>query len=246
MTSAARSAAPHRPCWSASGSRFGGVGIGGVKATSATPWWRDAVFYHVYVRSFQDSNADGIGDLRGVVERLDHIVGLGVDAVWLSPIHPSPLADLGYDITDYTGIDPALGSRQDFDDLVAACHSRGLRLLLDLVASHTSIEHPWFRDHPERYIWSEGGPANNWRSAFGGPAWSRDELTGRWYLHSPAWHRCSTRSDPGLGATGIPCRERFRSRRCRSFAAGSRCRPRRCWSPGRSHSPIRVRAIARG
>ena len=155
-----------------------------MKATGTTPWWRDAVFYHVYVRSFQDSNADGIGDLRGVVERLDHIVDLGVDAVWLSPIHPSPLADLGYDITDHTGIDPALGGRQDFDDLVGACHSRGLRLLLDLVASHTSIEHPWFREHPERYIWSDGGPANNWRSAFGGPAWSRDELTGRWYLHS--------------------------------------------------------------
>jgi alpha-glucosidase len=148
------------------------------------PWWRDAVVYQVYVRSFQDSDGDGIGDLRGVIGRLDHVERLGADAVWLSPIHPSPNADLGYDVADYMGIDPTLGTPADFDELVAACHARGLRLLLDLVASHTSIEHPWFRDHPERYIWADDGPPNNWRAAFGGPAWSRDAGSGRWYLHS--------------------------------------------------------------
>jgi alpha-glucosidase len=150
----------------------------------ADGWWRDALVYQVYVRSFQDSDGDGIGDLRGVIARLDHIRGLGADAIWLSPIHPSPNADLGYDVADYMGIDPVLGNSADLDELVAACHARGLRVLLDLVASHTSIEHPWFRDHPERYIWSEEGPPNNWRAAFGGPAWSRDPQSGRWYLHS--------------------------------------------------------------
>jgi glycosidase len=148
------------------------------------PWWREAVIYQVYVRSFQDSDGDGVGDLRGVIRRLDHVEGLGADAVWLSPIHPSPNADLGYDVTDYMGIDPLVGTQDDFDELVGACHARGLRLLLDLVASHTSIEHPWFREHPERYIWADDGPPNNWRAAFGGPAWTRDPCSGRWYLHS--------------------------------------------------------------
>jgi alpha-glucosidase len=147
-------------------------------------WWRDALVYQIYVRSFQDSDGDGIGDLRGVIRRLDHVKSLGADAIWLSPIHPSPNADLGYDVADYMGIDPVLGTAADFDELVAAAHARGLRVLLDLVASHTSIEHPWFRDHPERYIWADDGPPNNWRAAFGGPAWSRDAESGRWYLHS--------------------------------------------------------------
>ncbi len=150
----------------------------------ADAWWRDALVYQIYVRSFQDSDGDGIGDLRGVIRRLDHVKSLGADAIWLSPIHPSPNADLGYDVADYMGIDPALGTAADFDELVAAAHARGLRVLLDLVASHTSIEHPWFRDHPERYIWAEAGPPNNWRAAFGGPAWSSRPGSGRWYLHS--------------------------------------------------------------
>jgi alpha-glucosidase len=147
-------------------------------------WWRDAVVYQVYVRSFQDSDGDGIGDLRGVLARLDHIERLGADALWLSPFYPSPLADLGYDVSDHTAVDPRLGSLADLDRLVAEAHARGLRVLLDLVPSHTSIEHPWFRDHPDRYVWSDDGPANNWRASFGGPAWSRDEARGRWYLHS--------------------------------------------------------------
>jgi alpha-glucosidase len=149
------------------------------------PWWEDAVVYQIYPRSFQDSDGDGVGDLRGITQRLDHLVWLGVDAFWLSPIYPSPLADFGYDVSDYTGVDPQLGSLDDFDELVEAARERGLRVLLDLIPCHTSIEHPWFREHPDWYIWSPvDGPPNNWVSAFGGPAWSRDEQTGRWYLHS--------------------------------------------------------------
>ncbi|MDX6719218.1 MAG: alpha-glucosidase [Solirubrobacteraceae bacterium] len=149
------------------------------------PWWRDAVVYQVYPRSFQDSDGDGEGDLRGVIERLDHVVGLGADAIWLSPFYPSPMADGGYDVSCYTDVDPRFGTLADADALIAAAHERGLRVLLDVVPCHTSIEHPWFRRHPERYVWSErDGPQNNWRAAFGGPAWSRDERSGRWYLHS--------------------------------------------------------------
>ena len=148
-------------------------------------WWQEAVVYQIYPRSFQDSDGDGVGDLRGITERLDYLVQLGVDALWLSPIYPSPLADFGYDVSDYTAIDPQFGSLDDLDALVIAAHERGLRVLLDLVPSHTSIEHPWFREHPDWYIWSPvDGPPNNWVSAFGGPAWSLDEQTGRWYLHS--------------------------------------------------------------
>jgi len=148
-------------------------------------WWRDAVVYQIYPRSFQDSDGDGVGDLRGIAQRLDHLVWLGVDAFWLSPIYPSPLADFGYDVSDYTAVDPQLGTLGDLDALLAAAHERGLRVLLDLIPSHTSIEHPWFREHPDWYIWSPvDGPPNNWVSAFGGSAWSRDETSGRWYLHS--------------------------------------------------------------
>src|SRR3954469_14582089 len=148
-------------------------------------WWQEAVVYQVYPRSFQDSDGDGVGDLRGIESRLEHLSWLGADALWLSPIYPSPLADFGYDIADYTGVDPVYGSLADFDALVARAHARGLRVLMDLVPSHTSIEHPWFRDHPEWYIWSPvDGPPNNWIATFGGPAWSRDPYGRGWYLHS--------------------------------------------------------------
>jgi alpha-glucosidase len=143
-------------------------------------WWRDAVVYQVYPRSFQDSDGDGIGDLRGIAARLDHLVELGVDALWLSPIYPSPMADFGYDVSDHTGIDPAYGSLEDFDRLTRAAHERGLRLLMDVVPCHTSIEHPWFRDHPDWYIWADR--PNNWVAAFGGSAWTA--RGGRYYLHS--------------------------------------------------------------
>ncbi len=148
-------------------------------------WWRDAVVYQVYPRSFQDSDGDGVGDLAGIERRLDHLTWLGADALWLSPIYPSPLADFGYDVSDHTAVDPVFGTLADFDRLLAAAHERGLRVLLDLVASHTSIEHPWFRDHPDWYVWAEGErPPNNWIAAFGGPSWSRLPGTDRWYLHS--------------------------------------------------------------
>jgi alpha-glucosidase len=150
-------------------------------------WWENAVVYQIYPRSFQDSDGDGSGDLRGIESRLDHLTWLGVDALWLSPIYPSPMADMGYDVADYTGVDPLFGSLDDFDALLAAAHRRRLRLLMDLVPCHTSIEHPWFREHPDWYVWSgRDGPANNWRATFGGPAWAPDPYErGRgWYLHS--------------------------------------------------------------
>ncbi|MDQ3675413.1 MAG: alpha-amylase family glycosyl hydrolase, partial [Actinomycetota bacterium] len=148
-------------------------------------WWHDAVVYQVYPRSFQDSDGDGEGDLRGIAQRLEHIADLGADALWLSPVYPSPFADGGYDVADYTDIDPRFGTLRDADELIATAHERGLRLLMDVVPCHTSIEHPWFSEHPERYVWSDrDGPMNNWIASFGGPAWSRDPRSGRWYLHS--------------------------------------------------------------
>src|SRR4051812_3330840 len=146
------------------------------------PWWQSAVLYQVYPRSFQDTNSDGVGDLRGIMARLPHLVELGADAVWLSPIYPSPMADFGYDISNYTDIDPLFGTLDDFDALVSAVHDHGLKLLMDFVPNHTSDRHPWFldsrssRDHPKRswYLWHDpaanGGPPNNWQSDFGGTA----------------------------------------------------------------------------
>ncbi|QPF85260.1 DUF3459 domain-containing protein [Bradyrhizobium genosp. L] len=159
-------------------------------------WWRHGIFYQVYPRSFQDSDGDGVGDLRGIITRLPYLTRLGVDAVWLSPIFPSPMADFGYDISDYTGIDPLFGTMEDFDELVAAAHDAGLKLILDLVPNHTSDQHPWFieaksgRDDPKRdwYIWRDGapdgGPPNNWLSEFGGSAWAYDEASGQYYYHA--------------------------------------------------------------
>jgi alpha-glucosidase len=149
------------------------------------PWWRDATIYQVYPRSFQDSDGDGEGDLPGIIARLGHIASLGADAVWLSPIYPSPMADGGYDIADYEGVRPEFGTLADVDALVAEAHRLGLKVLLDAVPCHTSIAHPWFRDRPDFYVWSDrDGPQNNWRSTFGGPAWSPDPHGRGWYLHS--------------------------------------------------------------
>jgi alpha-glucosidase len=152
-------------------------------------WWQHAVVYQIYPRSFQDSNGDGIGDLRGILHRLDYLASLGVDAIWISPIYPSPMADFGYDISDYCGIDPIFGTMEDFDHLLAEAHARGLRVILDFVPNHTSDRHPWFvesrssRDNPRRdwYIWRD--KPNNWISHFGGSAWQFDEKTGQYYLH---------------------------------------------------------------
>jgi alpha-glucosidase len=149
--------------------------------------WRNGVVYQIYPRSFQDSDGDGVGDLAGIRSRLDYLQWLGVDAIWLSPIFQSPMADHGYDVSDYEGIDPVFGTLADFDALLDDAHARGLRVLLDFVPCHTSIEHRWFRDHPDWYIWADGrggGPPNNWVSAFGGSAWTYHEGRGQWYLHS--------------------------------------------------------------
>ncbi len=159
-------------------------------------WWQSGIVYQVYPRSFQDANGDGVGDLRGVARRLGHLQALGVDALWLSPIYPSPMADFGYDIADYTGIDPLFGTMEDFDALIAQAHGLGLRLILDFVPNHTSDRHPWFLESasslrsPKRdwYLWRDpapdGGPPNNWLSNFGGPGWTLNERTGQYYYHS--------------------------------------------------------------
>ncbi len=165
-------------------------------APASAAWWQNGVVYQIYPRSFQDSNGDGIGDLNGIAARLDHLIDLGIDAIWVSPIFPSPMADFGYDISDYCGIDPIFGTLGDFDRLLAAAHATGLKLLLDFVPNHTSDQHPWFiesrssRINPRRdwYIWRDpapdGGPPNNWLSEFGGPAWTLDETTGQYYYHA--------------------------------------------------------------
>jgi alpha-glucosidase len=139
-------------------------------------WWQTAVIYQIYPRSFQDSSGDGVGDLRGISRRLDYLVELGIDAIWLSPIFPSPMEDFGYDISNYTDIDPLFGTLSDFDSLLELAHDRGLKLLLDLVPNHTSDQHPWFQESRSSrtnikrdwYIWrdpaSDGGPPNNWLS----------------------------------------------------------------------------------
>ena len=159
-------------------------------------WWQTGIIYEVYPRSFSDANGDGIGDLRGITERLPYLVQLGVDAVWLSPIYPSPMADFGYDVADYCNVDPVFGTLADFDALIAAVHAHGLRLILDYVPNHTSNQHPWFlasrssRTDAKRdwYIWHEPAPGsgvpNNWQSQFGGSAWEWDAATGQYYLHS--------------------------------------------------------------
>jgi alpha-glucosidase len=164
----------------------------------SAPWWQRGAIYQVYPRSFADGDGDGVGDLRGLVEHLDHIAALGMQAVWLSPIFPSPMADFGYDVSDYRDVDPLFGTLADLDELIEQCHARGMRVILDWVPNHTSDRHPWFqasrssRDDPKRdwYVWRHGapggGPPNDWTSQFQavGPAWTFDETTGQWYLHS--------------------------------------------------------------
>lgn len=162
----------------------------------AAQWWRGAAIYQIYPRSFADSNGDGIGDLPGVTARLDHVAGLGVDAVWLSPFYTSPMRDFGYDVADYCGVDPVFGSLDDFDRLVDRAHALGLKLIVDQVYSHSSDQHPWFRDSrsaadsakADWYVWADarpdGSPPNNWQSVFGGPAWTWDARRGQYYLHN--------------------------------------------------------------
>ncbi len=171
-------------------------------STPGAEWWRSAVIYQIYPRSFADASGDGIGDLPGVTARLDHLASLGIDAVWLSPFYTSPQADAGYNVADYRDVDPLFGTTRDAEHLVEQAHAMGLRVLMDLVPNHTSDEHAWFRaalasapGSPERarYLFRDGrGPAgelppNAWRSVFGGAAWTRvveaDGSPGQWYLH---------------------------------------------------------------
>ena len=163
---------------------------------STAPWWRGAVIYQIYPRSFQDSNGDGIGDLPGIIQRLDYVASLGVDAIWISPFFRSPMADFGYDIADYRDVDPMFGTLADFDLLIATAHRLGLKVIIDQVLSHTSIEHAWFkesrssRDNPKAdwYVWADpspdGTPPNNWLSLFGGGAWQWEPRREQYFLHN--------------------------------------------------------------
>lgn len=160
------------------------------------PWWRGAAVYQIYPRSFADANGDGVGDLRGITAHLDHVASLGVDAIWISPFYTSPMADFGYDVSDYCDIDPVFGTLADFDRLVARAHELGLRVVTDQVWSHTSDRHDWFRqsriardgDKADWYVWADpkadGTPPNNWQSVFGGPAWTWDARRRQYYLHT--------------------------------------------------------------
>ena len=159
-------------------------------------WWRGAVIYQIYPRSFQDSNGDGIGDLAGIVDRLPYVASLGVDAIWISPFFTSPMADFGYDVSDYCDVDPMFGTLADFDAVVETAHSLGLQVMIDLVLSHSSDQHPWFKesradtenDKHDWYVWADakadGTPPNNWLSIFGGPAWHWDTRRCQYYLHN--------------------------------------------------------------
>ena len=165
------------------------------RPAASPPWWHDAVGYQVYVRSFADSDGDGLGDLAGVRSRLDHLEWLGVDVVWITPVYPSPMIDMGYDVAHHCAIDPRYGTLDDFDALVTDVHRRGMRLIVDIVPNHTSNRHEWFQaaladpDDPRHayYVWADpapdGGPPNNWVSYFGGPAWTLDKTSGRYHLH---------------------------------------------------------------
>lgn len=154
------------------------------------PWWKGAFLYQVYPRSFYDTNNDGVGDLRGITEKLEYIAGLGVDGIWISPFFPSPMKDFGYDVSNYRDIDPLFGTLKDFDALLDKAHKLNLKIIIDLVLSHTSDQHPWFSDPSKKdwYVWAHakpgGLPPNNWVSVFGGPAWTFDEKRGQYYLHN--------------------------------------------------------------
>ncbi|MDU1779574.1 MAG: alpha-amylase family glycosyl hydrolase, partial [Propionibacterium sp.] len=194
------------------GTTPGSGGRPGLTGTDAEPWWRSAVVYQIYPRSFFDADGDGTGDLRGITSHLDHVVSLGADAIWISPWYPSPMVDGGYDVADYCDIHPDLGTLDDAETLIDTAHAKGLRVLIDLVPNHCSAQHPWFREalsggpgHPmrDRFVFRDGTgahgelPPNNWPSVFGGAAWQRvvepDGKPGQWYLHffdpgQPDWN----------------------------------------------------------
>ncbi|MEL6726908.1 MAG: alpha-amylase family glycosyl hydrolase [Pseudomonadota bacterium] len=172
------------------------AGTVSVSQMRALPWWKGAVIYQIYPRSFLDTNGDGIGDLKGILHGLDHIASLGVDGIWISPFFTSPMADYGYDVADFCGVDPIFGTLEDFDSVVEKAHALGLKVIIDQVYSHTSDHHDWFiesrssRDNPRAdwYVWAEpkadGSPPNNWQSVFGGPSWEWDARRGQYYFHN--------------------------------------------------------------
>lgn len=158
-------------------------------------WWKHGVIYHIFPKSFYDSDNDGIGDIRGIIQKLPYLKKLGVDAIWLSPVFISPQIDAGYDVSDYLNIDPIFGSKRIFKKLLDAAHKKGIRVIIDMVLNHTSVEHPWFRESSSSrknvkrkwYIWHKGKndrPPNNWKTSFGGSAWQYHAVTKEYYLHS--------------------------------------------------------------
>src|SRR5436190_4703553 len=173
-------------------------------ASMAAEWWRDAVFYEIYVRSFADSNGDGVGDLPGIAARLPYLRDLGIDAIWLTPFYPSPGVDHGYDVSNYVDVDPQFGTLADFDELVTSAHELGIRVIVDIVPNHTSDQHSWFTGDRSRYVTAPAadGLPNNWPSTWGGPAWKLDATRDEYYLHlfSPQqpdldWHQQRVRDD---------------------------------------------------
>ncbi|HEY7162059.1 MAG TPA: alpha-amylase family glycosyl hydrolase, partial [Acidobacteriota bacterium] len=170
--------------------------MGNIQTSESYSWWQTGIIYEIYLRSFQDSNEDGIGDLRGIIHRLDYLQWLGVNIIWLTPFYPSPMKDFGYDISDYTAVDPQFGTMHDFDELLDDVHARGMKLIIDFVPNHTSDQHPWFKEsrssknNPKRdwYIWKDkkenGSPPCNWLSVLGGSAWEWDGHTRQLYYHA--------------------------------------------------------------
>jgi len=158
-------------------------------------WWKHGVIYHIYPRSFQDSNSDGIGDIRGIIRRLSYLKELGIDGIWISPLYKSPMVDFGYDVSGYREIDPTFGTMEDFMELLEKAHNSGIRVILDMILNHTSDQHPWFIESSSSlfnskrnwYIWKDpilGSPPNNWKSAVGGSAWKFHEQSRQYYMHS--------------------------------------------------------------
>lgn len=220
---------------------------------ASAPWWASAVFYQIYIRSFQDSTGDGVGDLWGAAERLAVLAELGVDAVWLSPIHPSPNCDFGYDVADYDAVSQAFGGDAALDHFLAAAHSLGLRVILDGVFNHTSDQHPWFvqsrqdRSNPRRdwYHWHTGvRPPNNWGSVFGGSAWTQDPTTGDWYLHSFAAQQPDLNwANPAVKQAIVECMGRWLDR----GVAGFRLDVFNCYAKdlSRQDNPLRTDLVGR-
>ncbi len=219
-------------------------------AANVDPWWRHAVIYEIYPRSFQDSNGDGLGDLNGIAQRLDYLEALGVDAIWIAPMYPSPQVDFGYDISDYEAVDPQYGTLADFDRLLAQASAHHIRIILDMVLNHTSDRHPWFleaaraRDTPHHdfYVWNDGKtdaagkslPPNNWVSLFGGSAWQYVPAVEQFYYHKFYRQQPDLNWRNPAGRAGDVRRD--------AFLARAR---RRGLSPRRHHDAVRGRAAAR-